>query len=861
MAIAAGTRFGPYEILAPLGAGGMGEVYRARDTRIGREVAVKVLPTGFATDPDRLRRFEQEARAAGALNHPNILVLHDVGTQDGIPYLVTELLEGETLRDRLDHGALTPRKAIDMALQIARGLAAAHERGLVHRDLKPGNLFVLRDGRVKILDFGLAKLTRPEPDGQATVPTATVDTDKSVVMGTAGYMAPEQVRGQPADHRADIFSFGAILYEMLSGRRAFQGGTSAETMTAILREEPPDISSDGRSLPPALERIVRHCLEKSPQERFQSASDVAFALEALSGVSDSGPKAALGSPRRRWAPFVAPALLCLALLAAGWLAGLKFAAPRHGEAPLDFRKLTFRRGVIYVARFSDNGQRVYYSASWDGDSVCTYSCDLGTPASSIVGLPPEAFFLSLSRSNEMAVLLHSRLRPHSAARGTLARLTSGGAPREILDDVADADWSPDGASLAVAHIVADRYRLEYPIGTVLHESPGWISHVRVSPDGRRVAFLEHPVYPDDRGVLMVVSAGTAARALTPTYSSVQGVAWSPRGNQILFAGASRGAARSIRAVDLDGHVHMLASLPNGGRIHDIAPDGAALVTSDNVTVGFRARGPGQDEKDLGWLDWSLPVAISPDGRSVLFDEEGNGGGDHYSVYLRRMDGSPPIRLGEGGALDLSPDGKWAMSIRLWEQPPELVLLPTGVGEPRPLPPSGLENIVAAKFLPSGKDLLIVGNEGGHGARAYLRALEGGPMRPVTPEGVLVQKGLVSPDGRWVLGTEGQTARLYSVEGREVRDVVGKSPEESILGWSSDGRSLYVVSRGIAPILDVSRLEIATGRRTPWTRMTGPEDRAGISLANAVVGHDDFSYAYLYGRALSDLFLVHGLPAP
>src|SRR5882672_10885401 len=339
MAIATGTRLGPYEIQAPLGAGGMGEVYRARDTRLGREVAVKVLPSAFASDPDRLRRFEHEARAAGQLNHPNILVIHDVGVHEGVPYLVSELLEGETLRERMEGGALPPRKAIDIALQIARGLAAAHERGLVHRDLKPENLFVLRDGRAKILDFGIAKLTRPEGaaagDGKTaagaarSAPTATIDTDPGLVMGTAGYMAPEQVRGQPADHRADIFAFGAILYEMLSGRRAFRGDTSAETMTAILREEPPEISREGRPLPPALDRIVRHCLEKSPQERFQSASDVAFALEALSGISDSGPKPKVAAPgsRRR---FLAPALMGLILLAAGSLVGRYLAPPRNG---------------------------------------------------------------------------------------------------------------------------------------------------------------------------------------------------------------------------------------------------------------------------------------------------------------------------------------------------------------------------------------------------------------------------------------------------------------------------------------------------------------------------------------------------
>src|SRR5499433_63553 len=286
MAIAAGTRLGPYEILSPLGAGGMGEVYRARDSRLGRDVPVKVLPSSFSDDEQRLQRFEQEACAAGALNHPNILAIHDVGKHNGSPYVVSELLEGETLRGRIGGAALPVRKAIDYALQIARGLAAAHEKGIVHRDLKPENIFITKDGRVKILDFGLAKLTEPaEGQSKTDIPTRRIDTDPGTVMGTVGYMSPEQVCGRPVDHRADIFSFGAILYEMLTGKRAFHRESAAETMSAILREDPPDLSESNKNVVPALEHVVRHCLEKNPEERFHSASDLAFAIKALSGTS------------------------------------------------------------------------------------------------------------------------------------------------------------------------------------------------------------------------------------------------------------------------------------------------------------------------------------------------------------------------------------------------------------------------------------------------------------------------------------------------------------------------------------------------------------------------------------------------
>lgn len=291
MPLSAGTRLGSYEIVASIGAGGMGEVYRARDSRLGRDVAVKVLPSDFQADAERLHRFEREARAAAALNHPNILAVHDIGQHDRSPFIVSELLEGESLRTRLQTAAVPLRKAIDLAIQIAHGLAAAHEKGIVHRDLKPENLFVTTDGRIKILDFGLAKLTQAEPSepGVSSIPTIAVDTEAGRVLGTVGYMAPEQVRGLPADHRADLFAFGAVLYELVAGRRAFKGATAADTMTAILKEDPPDLPTSERHIPPALARIVDRCLEKNPAARFQSAGDLAFALEALSSSSESAP--------------------------------------------------------------------------------------------------------------------------------------------------------------------------------------------------------------------------------------------------------------------------------------------------------------------------------------------------------------------------------------------------------------------------------------------------------------------------------------------------------------------------------------------------------------------------------------------
>src|SRR5438128_2830754 len=411
--LSAGTKLGPYEIVAPLGAGGMGEVYRARDTRLGREVAIKVLPESFSKDPDRLRRFEQEARAASQLNHPNIVTVHDFGTHGGAPYVVQELLEGETLRERLRTGALPARKAVDYGIQVARGLAAAHEKGIVHRDLKPENLFLTSDDRLKILDFGLAKLAATEgsPAEPNELSTRTQATAPGIVMGTLGYLSPEQARGQTVDQRADIFALGAILYEMLSGASAFKRGSSADTMSAILKEDPPELPSDSK-VPPALDRIVRRCLEKQPNQRFQDASDVAFALEALSGTATHLVNAAVQTrPWSRWAQRLIPALALIAAVAIGALAGRRLF---RSEAPQPkFTAVTFRRGTVFNARFSPDGNSIYYAAAWDGNPVDVYVAGRDDPGARSLGGSGDPL-LAVSRKGELAILTYAQFLYHTS---------------------------------------------------------------------------------------------------------------------------------------------------------------------------------------------------------------------------------------------------------------------------------------------------------------------------------------------------------------------------------------------------------------------------------------------------------------
>ena len=858
MTLPAGTRFGPYEIVSLIGVGGMGAVYRARDPRLGRDVAVKILPSEFSSSADRLRRFEQEARAASALNHPNILTIFDVGEEGGTPFVVSELLEGETLRQKIAGTPLPSRKALDYALQIARGLAAAHDMGIVHRDLKPENLFVTRDGRLKILDFGLAKLSAPRADSSAetNVPTTPVQTESGMVVGTAGYMSPEQVRGQAADHRSDIFAFGSVLYEMLTGQRAFARETGVETMSAILKEDPPLLGSGSELLPPGIERIVRRCLEKTREERFQSASDLAFALESLSGLSTSSGAArpVTQAPRARALRLLGAAAVVAALVAFAYVVGgrgNRASSPRY-------RQLSFRRGPILTARFSPDGGTILYGGAWDGGPFRLYSVRPDSPESS--ELPLEAAdLLAISSKGELAVSLDRRHVFGWLNGGTLARVPmAGGAPRAVLEATQEADWATDGASLAVIRRVEGRHRVEFPIGKTLYETAGWVSHVRVSRDGASVAFVDHPIYGDDRGRIAVVGRDGVERPLTPEWSSAQGLAWSPDGREIWFTASERGMNSSLRAVTLAGRVRTIVSGVGRLTLLDVSPDGRALISRDQSRVGVVGRGPKDtQERDLSWLDSSGATDLSADGKWLLFTESGEGGGQRYGVYLRRLDGSPAARLGDGQGTALSPDGKWALAI-VYGQPDELRLLPTGAGEARSVPRGAIARFQWARFLPDGSGILITGNEADKPLRIFLTDPKTGQTRAVTPEGVAYLLP-PTPDGKSILSTDATgRATIYPLDGSGApRPVEGLEPGDTPLRFSRDGRSLFVRRRGVLP-LRIDQLDLVGGRSTPL-REVAPLDRAGVIGISAVLVSDDgSSYAYTYHRLLSELYLVEGL---
>jgi hypothetical protein len=859
MVLTSGVKLGPYEIQSPLGAGGMGEVYRARDTRLGRDVAIKVLPAAFSRDQDRLRRFEQEARAAAALNHPNILAVYDIGTYEDSPYLVTELLEGETLGQRIQARPVPARKATEYALQIVRGLIAAHDKGIVHRDLKPDNIFLTSDGRIKILDFGLAKLTLSEGDfASADSPTLASQTHAGVVLGTVAFMSPEQVHGKAADARADLFSLGAILYEMVSGKRAFSGESAADTMSAILKEEPPPLAEVQSNIPPGLARIVEHCLEKNPVDRFQSARDVAFALDAFSGSSTSSAAAvALPSVRRKW--HAGPALAGLG--AGAVLAAILFFVGRQtAPAPLppSFHQLTFQRGTIYGARFAGDGETIVYAAAWDGKPSELFSTRPESTESRSLGVA-DADLLGISSSGELALRVAPRFFSAYQSSGTLARMMfSGGSPRPIENDVQWADWSPDGKGMAIVRDVAGRGRLEYPEGKVIFETAGWISSPRFSPDGGLMAFVNHQSRAGDPGRISVTDLSGHERDLDRGFVSTYGLAWAPSGKEVWFTATRAGSARALYAVSLDGKERLLSRVPGTLTLHDISKTGRVLLSRDDWRLGIIALAPGQPkEQDLTYLDFSAIRFLSPDGKLLLFDESGEAGGMAGVAYVRKMDGSPPVRLADATSISLSADGKWALAVTI-QGINQFILIPTGTGESRTLPVLPL-SIHWGGWLPNDREFLFAANEPGHGSRIYRASVDGSTPRPVTPEGPSPASyaQAVSPDGRFVLALDADgSSGVYTIDTGERKPILGMEPGEQATGWTGDGGSIYAYRPSVPA--RIYQVELKSGRRQLWKQLA-PPDPAGIYFIRLPhISADGKAYAYNYTRGLSDLYLLDGL---
>jgi eukaryotic-like serine/threonine-protein kinase len=860
-----GDTISHYRILQKLGGGGMGVVYKAEDTELGRFIALKFLPDDVAKDAEALERFRREARAASALNHPNICTIYEIGKAGDQSFIAMEYLDGVTLKHRIETQPLRLETICDVGMQIADALDAAHSKGIVHRDIKPANIFITNRGTVKILDFGLAKVNAVRAGASSTQATALSElnlTHPGTAVGTVAYMSPEQARGESLDARTDLFSFGVVLYEMATGRQPFSGNTSAVIFNQILEHQPPKVATLNPRLPARLEEIIDKTLEKDRDLRCQTAAELRGDLKRLKRDTDSGriatlaakpqiSQAALTSKKSLWA---LPAVALVALAAAFFLG--RITAKPAALAPPVYRQLTFRHGYIRMARFAPDGKTMIYSAGWEERPPEIFGTRAESPESRAFGFGG-ADVLAVSGLGEMAVLLHSRSVEPYIYSGTLARVPlQGGAPREVLEGVQWADWSPDGNNFLVVRDLAGQNRLEYPIGNVLYKTAGWISHPRISPDGKYIAFIEHPQRRDDMGHVALVDLKGSEKELSGGWASLQGLAWSPRGDEVWFTGARVSNDRFLNTVTLGGTERLLSREPGTLTLQDVSRDGRVLLSRDVERVGMLGMAPGASkEADLSWLDWSAPTDLSSDGKTLIFTESGEGGGENYSAYMRTTDGAPAVRLGSGIALALSADQKWVLTNQI-HSPLETTLVPTGAGETRRLTHNGV-TLVRAQWLPDNR-YVFIGNEKDRGLRLWVQSVDSDKPTPISPEGIRAAQWVISPDGKMVAAVQSdRKGYLFSVDGNEPQ-AINRFPEGYIpVGWTSDGQSIWIYNPGELPI-KVERLNLSTGQRDSWKTLM-PSDAAGVmSVGPILIRLDGKSYVYEYVRTLSDLYLVEGI---
>jgi hypothetical protein len=811
----AGTTFGPYRLDAQIGAGGMGAVYRAFDPRLGRAIAVKLMHAargdGAAT----------EARAAAAINHPNVVAIHDVVVDNGVTGVAMELVEGETLRSAIARGAIARDRARALAIEIAAGLAAAHARGVVHRDLKPENV-VIGDGRLRILDFGLAKL------GDTG---ALDDTEPGSIQGTAGYMAPEQARGESVDARADIFATGAIVYEMVTGKRAFDGASHADRLTAVLRDTPP--LDDLGDLSP----IVARCLAKEPRDRFQSAADLGWALDHLAAPAIPPPPARAPVSRRA---ILAGAGAAALAGAGGFALGRRGGGGARVAARPVFHQLTFRTGRMYTARFTPDGARVVYGAAWEDEALRPFALDLVGGGSRVLDVP-SGDIAAVSSRGAIAVNTGRRFIEHQSASGRLAIVPpDGGAPRPIADDIQEADFAPDG-SLAVIRRGRERFQLELPLGTTLVETDGWMTHPRVSPDGKRVAFLEHPHTNDDSGALVVVDvASRARRTIGADWNSIAGVAWDPGGDAIWFTAARTGAYCQVHVAPLAGAVRTVAQTTGRLRLHDLAHDRRALVSVDTWRLRLLVRGRDGVERDRSHSWVSYVTDISDDGDTLVVGEVGEEENEITGYVVPVGDGKP-LRVGDGVPLALSPSRR-RVAAMAYDRSPILVAYATDS--------ASRETIATAAPVRSARWIddasLVVADRD----RVWRVAPAAAPQ-PLTEPGVTGDLAIDAARRRCAFVDPRDRLIVVDLATGDVRPL-GMYPRAVVCGWLADPDVILV--RSTTTPIDIVRVDPATAALAPYREIAPPP--VGLKAVDAVViSRDGAVHAYSAGHELSALHLM------
>jgi eukaryotic-like serine/threonine-protein kinase len=852
--LAVGLALGPYTILGLLGAGGMGEVYRARDSQLGREVAIKVLPPEFLNDPERLARFEREKSVLASLNHPHIAAIYTIQPVAEGHALVLELVEGPTLAERLARGPMSGAEALRIATQIADALEAAHEKGIIHRDLKPANIKVTPAGVVKVFDFGLAKAIATDAlSGDPTKsPTLALDGTADRVIGTPAYMSPEQARAQAVDKRTDIWAFGCVLYEMLTGRPAFAGPTVADTLAAVIEREP-DWTSLPSAVPAAIRRLLRRCLEKDARRRLHDIADARIEIEEAQAPSETGtpPRS---SARSLW-------LVGGVIAAAGFVAAGAFLILRRGSGePPIYHQITFRRGAVEGARFAPDGETVLFGANWDGQPVRLFSTRINNAEPSALPFD-NSTLLAVSSSGQMAI----RRGKTPLTPGTLAvaPITGTQTPRELVTDAFEADWSPHGDTLVVTHVVNGRFRLESPPGTVLYDPGQTILSPHFSPNGDAIAFIELLGGSPGSGLaggarIAVRDLAGRVKVLSDGWGEAFSLAWSPDGGEIWFSAreaASQSGGLALHAVTLSGRHRVVARMPGILFLDQIWPDGRVLLERADWPVTMMCRAPGAaNEQNLSWLDFSAAKEMSGDGRTVVFDEAGIAGGSRGAAYMRKLDGSAAVRLDEGQTLALSPDGGSVLTF-LSDVRDQLHIVPTGPGQTRVLRAAGM-SYVTARWFPDGQHLLVSAQEPGHTPSLFVQGLDGGAPRRLLDDAVA---GAVSPDGRTVATIDrAGVIALTPVYGGRPRLVRGVPPGASLLRWSDTNRYVFLQADNLFPAR-ILKFDLETGRAEAWL-MLGPSDMAGVRRNNGYIAlsPDGRSYCYSYVRFLSTLFVVEGL---